>query len=135
MRWTEYRGRGFFCRDGLLEVWLALVVDELDRRPPESEARWMSRLRDDFRTQATVAFDGIMETRLDPHLAGESQRRLLASLFEQLGARLARGERPEGPLAERVGGERWARRETLDGLSRIAGAFLWLLDPLPPASP
>lgn len=134
MRWTEYRGRGFFCRDGLLELWLALVVDELDRRGG-GEGAWAATLREDFRIQATVAFDGIMETRLDPHLPGESQRRSLASLFAQLRERLARGDGAPGPLARRVGGERWARHETAAGLARIAGAFLWLLEPAAPAPP
>lgn len=127
MRWTEFRGRGFFCRDGLLEIWLALVVDELDRACDGGLE--LGALRDDFRAQAMVAFDGLMETRLDAHLAGERERRSLVAVCQRLRARLVQGERPSGPCADRVGGERWSRQDTLAGLARVAGAFLWLLDP------
>ena len=126
MRWTEYQGRGFFTRDGLLEVWLAIVVDEIDRRP--GRAAFMASLRDDFQAQATVVFDGIVETRLDPHLGCDGDRRALVALCRELRERLVSGDKPKGPLADRVAGSRWEREDTLAGLSRVAAAFLWLLD-------
>jgi hypothetical protein len=127
MRWTEYRGRGFYCRDGLLEVWLAVVVDELDRQG-HLGASSLRSLRDDFHAQASVVFDGLMETRLDSHLPDDASRLELVALCQRLAARLRGGERPAGPLAIRIGGERWARGETIAGLTRITAAFLWLLD-------
>lgn len=139
IRFTEYRGRGFFCRDGLLEVWLAIVVDELDGEAGLAPD-WLARLRDDFRAQATVVFDGLMETRLDPHLTSEARRQRMVSLCHRVAQRLhqrhAPGRHPglgrENPMAEslaaRVGGRRWSRGDTIAGLSRINDSFIWLLE-------
>ena len=130
-RYTEYRGVGFWCRDGLLEVWLATVVDELDRMqrakplPP-----WLRRLRDDWRAQATIVYDGVVTCRLDDHVVDEHRRAELSELCRHIGELIHSADRQiAGTLTRRVAGTRWTRADTSARLERITGAFLWVLDP------
>lgn len=124
VRWTEFRGRGFWSRDGLLELWLALLVDELDR---QEAAGWKKRMRDDWLTQATIVFDGVMSAQLDDHIDDDAKRLEAIGLCRRLRCALE-APLPPGQHAERVAGERLSREDTLAGLCRLADAFVWLLE-------
>lgn len=129
LRWLELRGRGFWCRDGLLEVWLAMLVDEIDARsatPNEANA-WMAALREDWHAQATTVFDGVMTSSLDAHLSSHIQQQQLMQLCRNLREQLAAGNyRPAG-LAHRVGAARWQQADIHSRLLRVADALLYLL--------
>ena len=133
VRWTEFRGRGFWSRDGLLEVWLAVLVDELDRRV--DGAPWMKSMRDAWLASANVSFNGLVSTELDAHIDSEAKREVAIALCRDVRRRLDKEGADPGSMAaafgthaRRVGGTRWQRRDTAKGLLRVADSFLWLLE-------
>lgn len=69
---TDYRGRGFWARDSVLELWLfvlSLEIDGASQTPP-----WLLNARDDWRLQATVGFQGCVSASLDEHLGDDTSR-------------------------------------------------------------
>jgi hypothetical protein len=127
MRWTEFRGTGFWSRDGLVEIWLAALVDEIDRSG-STPSDWLVAMRNDWLSQASVTFDGLMESRLDDHIDGERKCHHAIALCRSVRDQLQRGQRPDGPQARRIGGPRLQRDDAPEGLMRVAGSFLWLLE-------
>ncbi len=131
--WTEYRGQGFWCRDGMLEVWLALLVDELDTQAPAGgteQDRWLRVLRDQWYQQVTVIYRGLVGSSLDEHLTTEARRRVIVGVVRQLRDRTAAGETlPQpGSVARLVGGAVFERDGATAQILRVADSFLWLLD-------
>jgi len=120
VRRTSFRGRSFVTRDGSLETWLALVADALDRRdgPP-----WYRAMARDFREQAVIVFDGLLETRLDDHAFDQRRSHDLRSLFAELRAELAAGQLEPGAARCAL-----AYPANDDAVLRVADAILWLLD-------
>jgi hypothetical protein len=131
VRWTAFRGLGFWSRDGLLQIWLALLVDDLDD-PPSSSTAWLQALCDDWRLLASIRFNGLIESQLDDHIDDEPKRREAIVFCRRVRARIAEqtshGASWGGPLARQVGGSRLGREDTQRGLLRTADAFLWLLE-------
>jgi hypothetical protein len=118
-------GRSFFCRDGLLEIWYAVVVDALEATEPSAD--WQLALAAEWRSQATVRFAGVMTAELDRYVRAPKPRATLAALCRRLRDDLEGEALPPGPLTRRVSKDRWADDETRHGLLRIANAMLWLL--------
>ena len=118
MRWLGLDGIGFFSRDGLLALWLALLVDDVEAGSSEP---WERGLAAEWRSQVTVCFDGVMTSELDAHLRDPTRCRRLRGEVER---RVAE----PGPLTRRIEGNRWGRPATWAGLGRVADAMLWLLD-------
>jgi hypothetical protein len=125
LRSLELAGSHFYLRDGLMEVWLALVVDELDRVPPHDRAPWMARMREDLHYQATIVFDGLLAARLDRHLDDEGKLRWFETLCRKLRSDLDAGAFTPGPFAARVGAGRWDEAMP-QRLTRVTDAVLWL---------
>ncbi len=125
VRSVELGGRAFFQRDGLMELWFAVLADALaeDERP----AAWKWHLEDDLTYQATLIYDGLLVASLDAHLATTDRIDELAALCRGVRGRLAEGDFSPGPLAQRVGRARW-RDELGPRLVRVIDAFLWLAD-------
>lgn len=63
---TEYDGHGFWARDEQVELWLALMVRQIDTRAIRTPAQ--KRIRDDFIVQATGGFLGFVSPGLDDHV-------------------------------------------------------------------
>jgi len=126
-RWTEFRGQGFWSRDGLLQLWLALLVDEIDRR---GTTGWLRAMRDDWLSQARISFEGLMSSQLDEHIDSEPRRQEAVALCRDVQQRLSRSELDAtiGLHARQIGGQRWQHEGTVAGLGRVAGSFVWLLD-------
>jgi len=86
--YTDYGSVGFWTHDATLELWLYLLVAEIDADadPPA----WIRQAREEWWRQATVGFVGHVSIDLDRHLLGipERERDLLA-LVERVGARIA----------------------------------------------
>ncbi len=138
--WTEYRGQGFWCRDGMAEVWLALMVDELDERARQDttwEDRWARQLRHQWYEQVTVIYRGLVASSLDDHLTIEPRRRAIVSLMRELRDRIASGDGLPSPrsVARMVGGAVFERDRGTEQILRVADSFLWLLDGSPMARP
>jgi hypothetical protein len=121
------------CRDGTLLLWLAALVDEIDGRAAADP--WLSELRDEWYTQATVGFDGHVEARLDDLVATEEQRAALIALCKGVRAQLAQQGKPgRGSLAHRIGPFFWEAQGASRRVLRVADAFLWLLEGPAPVS-
>jgi hypothetical protein len=60
---TSYRGKGFWARDGQVEVWLYLLVQEIDRL--ESAPDWLVEVRQDWHVNATLGLTGCVSAGLD----------------------------------------------------------------------
>lgn len=70
--YTSYGRLGFWSHDDTVELWLYLLVAEIDAQP--DPAPWLRQARDDWYLQATVGFLGCVSVDLDRHLAGASER-------------------------------------------------------------
>jgi hypothetical protein len=69
--YTDYRGRGFWADDTVIELWLHLLVEA---GPTRCDTAWIGRARDDWAIQASVGFLGSVNVALDDHLAGDPTR-------------------------------------------------------------
>jgi hypothetical protein len=126
----EYRGQGFWCRDGLLEVWLAMLVDEIDHADAHPDLADLGAARECLYQHATIQFSGEKKAALDGVLQGELRCGHMVSLGRRLRDRVAAGsgEPPDGSLARRIGGALWQQREWPTRVLRVADSFLWLLE-------
>jgi hypothetical protein len=60
---TRFREKGFWARDGQVEVWLYLLVQEIDRLP--SPAAWLREVRESWHVQSTIGAIGWVSAGLD----------------------------------------------------------------------
>jgi hypothetical protein len=77
---VEFQGNGFWVRDSALEIWLSLLVEQIDRDP--SPSPWLQDLREQWHV-ATMGFIGCVPTALDEHLATADRTAVTLSLSEQ----------------------------------------------------
>lgn len=88
---TQYRDRGFWSRDGTIELWLYLLAQEalqLDTRPD-----WLSKAAEDWEIQATAGFTGCVSAGLDEHASTPERAAAVLALAERALAGLrSRGE-------------------------------------------
>jgi hypothetical protein len=115
------RGRAFWCRDGLLELWLALLCDEIDSRAEPQLGGLRALLHDG----ASVRFDGLRQVSLDP--LSDARLDDLAALCRTARTRV-RAEPPRGTLSLRLARGRWGDPAVAAGLERVADSLLWLLE-------
>jgi len=125
----EYRGQGFWCRDGLLEVWFAMLVDEIDASAADAGAD-LGAARECLYEHATIRFSGEKKAALDPVLASRARYGHMVSLVRRLRDRVAAGtgEPARGSLAHRIGGGLWQQPQWPARVLRVADSFLWLLE-------
>ena len=67
--YTEFQGNGFWCSDPALEVWLYLLVQEIDKCG--ELPRWLAEAREHWYLCATVGFTGCISAALDDHLTDQ----------------------------------------------------------------
>jgi hypothetical protein len=130
----EFRGQGFWCRDGLLEVWLAMLVDEIDATAADAQGGDLRAARECLYEHATITFSGDKRAQLDTVLPSDTRCRHMVSLGRRLRDRVAAGdaEPRQGSLARRIGGGLWQQHEWPRRVLRVADSFLWLLErPMP----
>jgi hypothetical protein len=123
MSGIAYRGRVFWCRDGLLELWLALLCEEIDAQA----ATHLRALRALLYDGASVQFNGLRQVDLDPQTTDDDARRELVDLCRTARARL-RTAPPRGALAHRLARGRWGDPAMAAGLERVADSLVWLLE-------
>jgi hypothetical protein len=124
LRQLELSGRSFYCRDGLLEIWLAVMADEL----AGAGEPWLTALRDELALLARVRFDGLMCAELDRHLGTAARVAAFGALCQAVRGRLLDHGFAPGALATEIGGARWSAAMPAR-VARIADAVLWLLQP------
>ncbi len=74
----EYRGRGFEAGDATLEVWLSLLVREIDRL--DDLPQWLRETRDEWELQATAGFGFGVMPGLDRYLTDDARRDAVLAL-------------------------------------------------------
>jgi hypothetical protein len=83
---VDFKGHGFEANDATLEVWLALLVDEIDRMPDAPQ--WLRDLREEWETQATAKFGFGVMPGLDNAVTDESRRVAILALASRALQRL-----------------------------------------------
>ncbi len=83
---TRFRDRGFWTRDSKLEVWLHLLVREIDAlsNPPN----WLPQVREHWLIQSTIGFQGCVSAKLDDFATDEDRTRVLLELAHKTRERL-----------------------------------------------
>ena len=93
--YTEFQGNGFWCRDPALEIWLYLLVQEINKRKPLPQ--WLATARDHWYEGATLGISGCIDADLD-NLLSEGDRVETAVAIAQ---EALHSLRQQGPLLRR----------------------------------
>jgi hypothetical protein len=127
---TNFRGHGFWARDGLLEVWLEALAEVVPTHAPA----WLQDAQQHWREQARIGFQGCIDAHLDVLLTSQDRVAVALRLADQAREHLARLARGTGhiPAAwlneRRVGGsDYWTADLDLQPLRQIANAFAALI--------
>jgi hypothetical protein len=85
---TDFRGKGFWSWDRLLEVWLAFLASEAEAvsAPP----KWLRGASGHWRQQASLGFNGWIDADLDDRLTDQSKVDLTIGLTQRVLGRLER---------------------------------------------
>jgi len=83
---VRFRGKGFEANDSTLEIWLLLLVHEIDSWGVTSN--WLKRTRDEWFLQATGDFGFGVMPGLDAVVANEEQREVIVELASRVLSRL-----------------------------------------------
>jgi hypothetical protein len=75
---TEYAGFGFWARDGQVEIWLCLLVSQIDKQ--ENATDWKIAARQQFILAGTAGNPGCIWPGLDDLIDSNEKRRWLISL-------------------------------------------------------
>jgi hypothetical protein len=92
---TRFRGHGFWTRDPLLEVWLRLLANEVDRTP--NAPAWLIAARTHWHVQATTGLIGWIHANLDEILIDDERVRCVENICRNAPVRL----RQSGPVLSR----------------------------------
>lgn len=77
---VKYDEKGFWARDGGLEVWLHLLVCEMDKL--EAPASWLQELRGYWNDQSTIGLMGCIWAGLDEFVTDDERRKQVLLLSE-----------------------------------------------------
>jgi hypothetical protein len=89
--YTDFKGNGFWARDGQVEVWLYLLVEEINLI--KDAPSWLKKLQEEWHIQATVGFNGCVTAGLDESIDTEEKRKYILVLSESALEKL----RSQGP--------------------------------------
>jgi len=78
----DFKDYGFWGSDGRIEVWLYLLVQEVDKL--ESIPDWLEEARDHWLLLATVGFGGCIHPQLDDYHVGQDRINLVVTLSERV---------------------------------------------------
>src|SRR5262249_52797557 len=77
---TDFRGKGFWTRDGQIRVWLYLLIEEIERL--EAPPAWLLEVREDWLFQSTLGINGCIYAGLDKVVTSEERAQALIELSE-----------------------------------------------------
>ncbi len=80
MSTVTYCGRQFAAPDGLLEIWLHAVADEIGHSA--NATTWLEELREDWHDQATLGFGFGIVPNLDKWAADKPRIDIIRELFQ-----------------------------------------------------
>ena len=78
--YTDFKGKGFWARDGQVEVWLYLLVEEINCI--KAPSAWLKKLQEECHIQATVGFNGCITAGLDEAIDTEEKRNYILELCQ-----------------------------------------------------
>jgi hypothetical protein len=78
----DFNGSGFWARDTHIDLWLYLLVQEIDEL--ESIPDWLSGARDHWQEQATLALVGCVHPQLDDYLVSQDRVDFVMTLSESI---------------------------------------------------
>lgn len=84
--YVDFQGQGFEASDATLEVWLMLLVDEIDRL--ESPPEWLKEVRLEWYTQGTEGFGFGVMPGLDQFVTSPESRNVILDLSDKAMRRL-----------------------------------------------
>jgi hypothetical protein len=90
--YVDFHGQGFEASDATLEVWLLLLVDEIDRL--ENPPPWLKEIREEWYIQGTAGFGFGVMPGLDQFVTGPECRETIIDLSVRAMRRL----RALGPM-------------------------------------
>jgi hypothetical protein len=125
---VEFQHKGFWARDGSLEVWLHFLATEIDRIPTPSP--WLQRLRDHWYEQAQSGAVGCLWVGLDDFITRDAQVDEIILLCEAaLGTLGSYGSVIPQTYLNSIAseGSSWARDVEVTAFARIGHAFIQLL--------
>ncbi len=82
----DYRGKGFEASDSAIEIWLALLVQEIDALPAMPD--WLREVREEWDIQARAGFGYGVMPQLDRFATDDSRRDQLVQLGRRALVRL-----------------------------------------------
>ena len=126
----DFKDYGFWARDAGIEVWLYLLVQEIDKL--ESIPDWLKETRDHWYTQATVGFVGWVHPQLDDYLVSQDRINLAVTLSERVLKWLnEQGEYLSPSYLNSLGvggaGVQWAADVEVEIFARVGRKFVELL--------
>jgi hypothetical protein len=126
----EYGGYGFWARDPAVEVWLHLLVREVDRAA--SAPDWLRDAGRHWREVASVGLVGCISAELDERVAGPERTQVVVELALRTLAWLrTQGEVLPVALLNSLGtggkGSRFSRDVATVAFVRVGEAFVRLL--------
>jgi hypothetical protein len=78
----DYKDYGFWARDTHIDLWLYLLVQEIDKLEPTPE--WLKVARDHWHEQCTLALGGCIQLRLGDYLLSQDRANLVIQLSERV---------------------------------------------------
>jgi hypothetical protein len=78
----DFKDHGFWARDTHIDLWLYLLVREIDKL--ESIPAWLKAAREHWHEQATVAFVGWVHPQLDDYLVSQDRVDLIVQLSDRV---------------------------------------------------
>lgn len=125
---VEHQEKGFWVKDGRLEIWLYLLVQEINKL--HEVPLWLAQLRENWEFQTTGTCRGFMTASLDEFAVDDQRRRMLLELSERALRRLDEyGEciTVEQLRATKVGGGTYMGDLPVEDFKRVGRAFIKLL--------
>jgi hypothetical protein len=109
----EFRGREFEANDSTMEVWLALLVDEIRAMPDAPD--WLRHISEEWTIMGTSHFGFGVDPNLDELISDDERRDVVLTIARRAMARLE----SLGPLIP---------AETLNGLRDWGAGFTFARD-------
>ncbi len=126
----EYRGHGFWARDGVLELWLSLLATEALK--VANASAWLRATAAEWSQQAAAGLIGCVEPNLDARLPTPERVDVIVDIAQ----RVLAGLRQRGPVLPKdwlnslgLGGPgaRFTVDLPTDEVTSVAEAFIRLL--------
>lgn len=125
-----FNNRGFWSGDWTIELWLRLMVEEINKLDKHSD--WLQDLRDHWDLQSRGVGTGVTWVGLDKYITTEERKETLLALaqstlttLEQYGEYIPKSVVRNFPRYENMGN--WVSDEPTEQVKRFGSFFLKLL--------